>query len=51
MVKWRAVGEVTGRRRLLPRSLDDLAGLRAALWVRESTQGQYDNFGPDAQRD
>lgn len=38
-------------RRRLPRSLDDLAGLRAALWVRESTAGQFDAFGPDAQRD
>jgi DNA invertase Pin-like site-specific DNA recombinase len=35
----------------LPRALDDLAGLRAALWVRESTAGQWDNFGPDAQRE
>jgi DNA invertase Pin-like site-specific DNA recombinase len=35
----------------LPRAFDDLAGLRAARWVRESTRGQYDTFGPDAQRD
>lgn len=35
----------------LPRSLDDLAGLRAARWTRESTAGQYDAFGPDAQRE
>lgn len=35
----------------LPRSLDDLAGRRAALWIRESTVGQFDAFGPDAQRD
>lgn len=35
----------------LPRSLDDLAGLRAARWVRESTSGQFDAFGPDAQRE
>ncbi len=33
----------------LPASPDDLAGLRAARWVRESTAGQYDNWGPDAQ--
>ena len=35
----------------LPRKIDALRGLRAASWVRESTAGQYDNFGPDAQRD
>ncbi len=35
----------------LPRSIDELRGLRAARWVRESTRGQYDNYGPDAQRD
>jgi DNA invertase Pin-like site-specific DNA recombinase len=35
----------------LPRSLDALRGLRAARWTRESTTDQYDNFGPDAQRD
>lgn len=35
----------------LPRTLDGLRGLRAAAWVRESTAGQYDNFGPDAQRE
>lgn len=35
----------------LPRSLDDLRGLRAARWLRESTAGQLDNFGPDAQRE
>lgn len=35
----------------LPRSLDDLTGRRAARWIRESTRGQFDNFGPDAQRD
>ena len=35
----------------LPRSTDQIAGLRAAGWVRESTSGQYDNFGPDAQRE
>lgn len=36
---------------MLPRSLDDLRGLRAVRWVRESTRGQYDRFGPDAQRE
>jgi DNA invertase Pin-like site-specific DNA recombinase len=35
----------------LPASLDELDGLRAARWIRESTRGQFDNFGPDAQRD
>lgn len=35
----------------LPRSLEELHGLRAARWVRESTRGQFDNFGPDAQRE
>ncbi len=35
----------------LPRHLDDLRGLRAAEWSRESTRGQYDAFGPEAQRD
>ena len=35
----------------LPKALDDLTGLRAARWVRESTRGQYDTFGPEAQRD
>jgi DNA invertase Pin-like site-specific DNA recombinase len=35
----------------LPCSLDDLTGLRAARWVRESTRGQADRFGPDAQRE
>ena len=37
--------------RSLPASLDQVAGLRAARWFRESTTGQFDNFGPDAQRD
>ena len=37
--------------RCLPRSLEDLGGLRAARWFRESTAGQWDNFGPDAQRE
>lgn len=35
----------------LPSTLDDLRGLRAARWVRESTAGQGDRFGPDAQRE
>lgn len=34
----------------LPRSFDDCRGLRAALWLRESTQGQFDRFGPAEQR-
>src|SRR3972149_5501352 len=36
--------------RSLPASLDAVTGLRAARWFRESTSGQFDNFGPDAQR-
>jgi DNA invertase Pin-like site-specific DNA recombinase len=36
---------------MLPRSLDELGGMRAARWFRESTAGQWDNFGPDAQRE
>jgi DNA invertase Pin-like site-specific DNA recombinase len=35
----------------LPRSLEQLTGLRAARWIRESTAGQFDAFGPDAQRE
>ena len=35
----------------LPRTLDDLGGLRAARWIRESTRGQYDTFGPESQRE
>jgi len=35
----------------LPRSLDDLSGLRAARWIRESTDQQADRYGPDAQRE
>jgi DNA invertase Pin-like site-specific DNA recombinase len=38
-------------KRTLPSSLDGVAGLRAARWFRESTSGQFDNFGPDAQRE
>ena len=37
--------------RSLPTSLDAVKGLRAARWFRESTTGQFDNFGPDAQRE
>jgi hypothetical protein len=37
--------------RSLPASLDAVGGLRAARWFRESTNGQFDNFGPDAQRE
>ncbi len=35
----------------LPRSTDDLRGLRCARWIRESTERQADRFGPDAQRE
>lgn len=35
----------------LPSSLDELTGLRAARWSRESTTGQFDAFGPEAQKD
>jgi hypothetical protein len=35
----------------LPASLDELDGLRAARWIRESTRGQYDTYGPEAQRE
>ena len=35
----------------LPRSVDDIRGLRAARWIRESTAGQYDRFGPASQRE
>jgi hypothetical protein len=37
--------------RRLPRSLEEVRGLRAARWTRESTAGQYDQFGPDSQRE
>src|ERR1035437_8977258 len=33
----------------LPTSPDALSGLRAARWVRESTTGQFDRYGPEAQ--
>jgi hypothetical protein len=35
----------------LPRSLDDVAGLRVARWIRESTKGQFDRYGPASQRE
>ena len=35
----------------LPDSLERLTGLRAARWSRESTAGQFDAFGPEAQKD
>jgi DNA invertase Pin-like site-specific DNA recombinase len=31
--------------------IDDLAGKRAARWIRESTDRQGDRYGPDAQRE
>lgn len=35
----------------LPASVDELRGLRAARWIRESTAGQYDRYGPEVQRE
>ncbi len=35
----------------LPRSVDEIHGLRAARWIRESTASQYDRFGPASQRE
>ena len=35
----------------LPRSIDDLRGLRAARWSRESTGRQFDRYGPEAQHE
>jgi DNA invertase Pin-like site-specific DNA recombinase len=35
----------------LPGSLDELRGLRAARWIRESTAGQYDRYGPESQHE
>ena len=35
----------------LPASLDEIGGLRVARWIRESTAGQYDRFGPASQRE
>jgi DNA invertase Pin-like site-specific DNA recombinase len=37
--------------RRLPRSIDEVRGLRAARWIRESRPGQYDRFGPGSQRE
>lgn len=37
--------------RRLPGSVDELRGLRAAHWGRESTGRQADRFGPEAQRE
>ena len=37
--------------RRLPGSVEDVRGLRAARWIRESTQDQYARYGPDAQRE
>ncbi len=37
--------------RRLPRSLDDVRDLRVARWIRESTAGQYDRYGPASQRE
>ena len=34
-----------------PRSLDEVRGLRAARWIRESTGGQFDRYGPGSQRE
>jgi DNA invertase Pin-like site-specific DNA recombinase len=34
----------------LPRNPDDLRGQRAATWIRESTPGQFDRYGPETQR-
>jgi hypothetical protein len=35
--------------RRLPATVEDLAGRRAARWIRESTPGQFDRYGPEAQ--
>lgn len=35
----------------LPGHVDELRGLRAARWVRESTAGQFDRYGPEVQRE
>jgi DNA invertase Pin-like site-specific DNA recombinase len=35
----------------LPRSLDEVGGLRVARWIRESSSGQFDRFGPQSQRE
>ena len=33
----------------LPNTIEDLAGRRAARWISESTAGQFDRYGPEAQ--
>jgi DNA invertase Pin-like site-specific DNA recombinase len=35
----------------LPCSLDEIRGMRVARWIRESTTGQFDRFGPASQRE
>jgi DNA invertase Pin-like site-specific DNA recombinase len=35
--------------RALPANVGELSGLRAARWLRESTPGQFDAFGPNSQ--
>jgi superfamily II DNA or RNA helicase len=35
----------------LPGTVEDLGGRRAARWIRESTPGQFDRYGPEAQAD
>jgi DNA invertase Pin-like site-specific DNA recombinase len=35
----------------LPRSLDEVGGLRVARWIRESSAGQFDRYGPASQRE
>ena len=35
--------------RRLPAAIEELTGRRAARWIRESTAGQYDRYGPEAQ--
>ncbi len=37
--------------RHLAANVEELRGLRAARWVRESTPGQFDRYGPEAQRE
>jgi DNA invertase Pin-like site-specific DNA recombinase len=37
--------------RHLAGTVDELRGKRAARWVRESTPGQFDRYGPEAQRE
>ena len=39
------------RRATLHRTLDDLGGLRAGRWVRESSRGQFDKYGPASQHE